>query len=55
MSNVIYDVKNDPGQQNPIRDEKLEKYLSSKMTELMIRYDAPDCQFERMKLTEPVT
>jgi hypothetical protein len=36
-----------------IRNEELEKELEIKLIELMRRYQAPDCQWERMGLKKP--
>ncbi|NQU44019.1 sulfatase-like hydrolase/transferase, partial [bacterium] len=46
--NPIYDLQEDPGQTQPIRDAGLEAKLAGKLHETMERYDAPPCQFERM-------
>jgi len=46
--NPIYDIVNDPGQTNPIRDTALEARLAAKMKELLQRYDAPESQYERL-------
>lgn len=48
--NPIYDLKEDPQQQNPIRDEHLEANLADKMGELLDHYNAPACQRQRMGL-----
>jgi arylsulfatase A-like enzyme len=48
--NPIFDIKNDPGQNLPIQNKGLEKTLSNKMIELMERYGAPKCQYERLGL-----
>jgi arylsulfatase A-like enzyme len=48
--NPIFDIENDPGQNSPIHNKELEKALSNKMIELMERYDAPKCQYERLGL-----
>lgn len=49
---LIYDIKEDPGQTTPIRDEKLEKDLKEKMIKLLNWYHAPECQFERTGLDQ---
>jgi arylsulfatase A-like enzyme len=46
--NPIYDILNDPDQQNPLHDAGLEEELAKKMFELLLRYEAPPCQFSRM-------
>ena len=48
--NPVFDVTRDPGQEHPIHDAKLEERLAAKMKELMVRYEAPECQFTRMGL-----
>ena len=48
--NPIYDVAADPGQNHPIQDAALETKLAARMKELLIRADAPDCQFARTGL-----
>jgi arylsulfatase A-like enzyme len=48
--NLIYDTTQDPEQANPIHDAELENQLASKMKDLLNRYDAPECQYERMGL-----
>lgn len=48
--NLIFDLKDDPGQLNPIKDAKIEQKLAVKMKELMTRYDAPESEFERVGL-----
>ena len=48
--NPIYDVVDDPQQQNPIRDAGLESELAGKMRQLLERFDAPECQYTRAGL-----
>ena len=48
--NPIYDVVDDPQQQNPIRDVGLESELAGKMRQLLERFDAPECQYARAGL-----
>ncbi len=48
--NPIYDIKEDPQQQNPIRDKHLETSLADKMGELLDHYNAPTCQRQRVGL-----
>ena len=48
--NPIYDVGADPRQQKPIRDPGLETGLAAKMKELLQRFDAPGCQYDRLGL-----
>lgn len=49
---IIYDIKEDPGQERPIHDQELEEALKIKMTELLKQYDAPECQYIRLGLKE---
>lgn len=51
--NPIYDIVADPGQQNPIRDAELEGMLAHKMKELLLRCDAPECQYDRLGFKRP--
>jgi len=46
--NPIYDIKEDPLQEQPIHDKALEHRLSTQMRELLTRYEAPACQFDRL-------
>lgn len=48
--NPIYDIAADPLQKRPIRDAALEQSLAGRMRDLLERYGAPECQFERMGL-----
>jgi hypothetical protein len=48
--NPIYDVVEDPEQQNPIHDADLENRLAAKMKDLLDHYDAPECQYSRVGL-----
>ena len=48
----LFDLQNDPHEQNPIEDEEVTKRLRMAMTRLMIRNDAPVEQYTRMGLTE---
>lgn len=47
---LLYDMQNDPHQQNPIHDEGIEAYLSNLMVTIMKENDAPIEQYERMEL-----
>lgn len=51
--NPIFDIVEDPGQTEPIRDEELEARLAHKMKELLRRYDAPPIQYERLGFRPP--
>ena len=48
--NPIYDLDADPGQTRPVHDAELEACLAARMRELLVRHDAPACQFERTGL-----
>jgi len=48
--NPIYDVVEDPRQEQPIRDAALEDQLAGRMRELMARCDAPESQYARVGL-----
>lgn len=47
---LIYDINHDPEQTHPIHNAELENELVMEMTHLMERYNAPDCQFDRLGL-----
>ena len=47
----LFDLKNDPGQTNPIEDEAVEKRLTELMVGAMKHNDAPPEQFERLELS----
>jgi len=51
--NLIYDLKQDPGQTAPVHDPALEARLAQHMAELLARANAPRCQFERTGLPKP--
>lgn len=48
--NPMYDLQNDPGQQNPIRDADLEHQMTSRLSALLESYEAPECQYKRLGL-----
>ena len=48
---MLFDLANDPGQENPIQNAEVEKRMVGLMTELMEENDAPDDQFVRLGLT----
>lgn len=47
---VLYNLKEDPHEDHPIHDGKVEQELRQKMVSLMIENDAPVEQYERMNL-----
>ncbi len=46
--NRLYDLEDDPKQENPINDEVIEQQMIEKMKKLMEENDAPPEQFERL-------
>jgi arylsulfatase A-like enzyme len=50
FKNWLFDVRNDPGQQNPIEDAKIEKMMIGHMVRLMKANDAPKEQYKRLGL-----
>ncbi len=46
--NLLFDLENDPLQENPLQDEKIEQRMIEAMRTLMIENDAPSEQFERL-------
>ncbi|UYN98578.1 MAG: sulfatase [Devosia sp.] len=47
---LLYDLKTDPGQTQPLRDAALELVMAQKLVGLMRDNDAPPSQFERLGL-----
>lgn len=47
---MLFDLENDPYQQNPIHDEQVEKRMIDYMVQLMKENDAPPEQYERLGL-----
>ena len=50
MDTLLFDLENDPQQENPIHDPEVEERLCRLMVKLMLENDAPREQFERMGL-----
>lgn len=48
---LLYDLAADPEQLSPIRNRLIEERMTNKMKELLLQYDAPECQYIRMGLT----
>jgi arylsulfatase A-like enzyme len=46
--NPIYDITIDPDQAHPLQDKTLENKLAKQMYNLLQRYDAPECQYNRL-------
>lgn len=51
---LLFDLENDPQQENPIVDEEIEKRMIAHMVRLMEANHAPPEQFERLGLPQPV-
>ena len=52
FGNLLFDLRNDPAQTNPIVDQNVEARLLSLMVKLMRENEAPKDQFERLGLPE---
>ena len=52
FGNLLYDLKNDPQQKNPINNERLETEIIKKLVARMKEIEAPEEEFERLGLTE---
>jgi arylsulfatase A-like enzyme len=50
FGNLLFDLETDPGQGNPLHDEKIEAMMIEKMVGLMKWNDAPEEQFTRVGL-----
>jgi arylsulfatase A-like enzyme len=50
----LYDLRDDPGQERPVRDPAMEARCAASMKELLERFEAPPCQFARLGLRESV-
>ena len=50
MDTLLFDLENDPQQENPIHDPEVEERLCRLMVKMMLENDAPREQFERMGL-----
>ena len=46
--NPIYDINIDPGQAHPLQNKTLENKLAKQMYHLLQKYDAPECQYNRL-------
>ena len=49
-SHLLFDVEQDPAQQQPLDDKDLEQRLCQQMAELMVECEAPEEQYQRMGL-----
>jgi hypothetical protein len=50
FGSMLFDLENDPGQENPIIDEQIERRMIELMVRLMQDNDAPLEQYERLGL-----
>jgi arylsulfatase A-like enzyme len=50
LGTMLFDLKTDPHQLHPIKDDKIEKMMISHMVRLMKQNDAPKEQFQRLGL-----
>lgn len=51
QGNLLYDLKNDPGEEQPIRNDTLEMRMTQAIVKIMKEEDAPAEQYERLGLT----
>ena len=49
---LLFDLKNDPEQKDPINDSQIEEKMIKEMTSLMKKNDAPEEQYQRLGLNE---
>ncbi|MCS5464999.1 hypothetical protein NWO25_12540 [Enterococcus lactis] len=45
-------MKNDPKQEHPIKDKKIENKMIRKLVEIMDRIEVPDSEYERLGLVK---
>jgi arylsulfatase A-like enzyme len=50
FGSLLFDIKNDPKQENPITDSEIEAHMIEHMTRLMHENDSPEDQFIRLGL-----
>ncbi len=50
--NLLFDIKNDPAQENPIKDPQIEERMIQLMIKLMEENDTPAEQYERLGLSK---
>lgn len=48
----LYDLQEDPAQQNPVEDMEVEQHMIENMIRLMIENEAPEEQYERLGITK---
>lgn len=49
---MLFDLENDPDQENPVDDPEIEEEMKKKMVKLMLANDAPEEQYTRLGLEE---
>lgn len=49
---LLFDLKEDPDQLEPITDEKIEEEMCKKLVAIMEKIEAPDSEFERLGLSK---
>lgn len=52
FTTFLFDLANDPGQQNPIEDSEIENRMIAHMVRLMKDHDSPPEQFDRLGLNQ---
>ena len=50
LRTMLFDIDNDPKQQNPLNDKKIESRMTKLLVKLMKKNDAPKEQYERLGL-----
>lgn len=48
IGHLLFDLKNDPKQEHPIKDEKIEEEMIRKLVKIMNQIEAPDSEYERL-------
>ena len=52
IGHLLFDLKNDPKQEHPIKDKKIENKMIRKLVEIMDRIEVPDSEYERLGLVK---
>jgi arylsulfatase A-like enzyme len=52
---LLFDLKNDPGEEHPLNDPEIERRMAGLMVQLMVENDAPPEQFTRLGFDVPAT
>lgn len=50
IGHLLFDLKNDPKQEHPIKDKKIENKMIRKLVEIMDRIEVTDSEYERLGL-----